>query len=501
MDQSLPQATRIAVPAQRAWTVFGTPSSWNGLGDTGTRVTLIERHGDQARYRFDRDGESCECSFVRDGHSATLTTDGTESSATLRFAVADESEKCSLSWEPTGTLPEPIAALWRQAPSFAAEVERWSEQLDEVRDSGDPVDAAARLAPMLRERAGHSARAFTLDAGAVAGLRAAGLFRIGVPHELGGLGAHAHTIVAAIEELSRADAAAGWCTLIGNQSAYAAWLPEPSLRELVGPDGGFVLAGSTAISGKAERIGEETYRISGRWRFNSGCLHADWLMGGVTVPGPDGVPGPMLAFVPWRAGRILGTWNVAGLAGTGSHDLVLDEVEVPAARLAPLFSGPSSFTDPLHRLSPYNIQAVLMAGLPLGIARRALDELTVMTAAGHTGLSLADTAVDRARLDIELAAGRSLVMSTVDDHWSVLDGGGRLGEAAGSRLALVLRRTVDSAKRIVERAVELAGPAALEESGAALQRCLRDVYGAGQHLAVSDDVYERNAHRFTGAQA
>lgn len=524
MNQRLLSAVQVAVPVERAWTVLGSPLSWPWLGGSSdgaarTEVTFLRREGDRAAYRFTLAGESC-AAVVEHGTgepgagSATLYAypdcpesdtaslvlqpiPDTPGAPVLAWSIAGDGDEAGrFHWEvDEAGLPGPLAELWARAPRFGAAVESWHRELRGVQRHPQPLCAASTLAPILGSRAPHSADARTLDAGVVAAIRASGLFRIGLPRALGGLDLPGRTIVTVIEELSRADAAAGWCTFIGNQSAYASWLPEAELAALsaeAAPGGGFVLAGSTAITGTGRPAGDGTYLLTGRWRFNSGCLHADWLMAGVSVPGADGVPVPMLAFLPWRDGTILGTWDVAGLAGTGSHDLALTDVAVPAARLAPLFTARSNFDDPLHRLSPYNIQAVLMSGLPLGIARRALDELCAIADDGATEPSPDDLVVDVARLEIGLAAARGLVLETIDGYWAALADTPHLDRRRESALALVLRNALDTAKHTVEAAVRLAGP----DCNETLQRCLRDVYGAGQHLAVSDDLFERNAHRF-----
>lgn len=500
MNHPTSQAERMAVAESRAWTVLGAPLSWPWIGDGRTTVKFVRRDGERTHYLMSRAGASCEFSVRVHQLGATLhiaeqTTPG------LSWEVAGDSQSCELTWEATHPLPEPLAAHWQQASGFGSAVEEWSRAVDAASGHTEPLGAASALMPLLHKRARDCARAFTLDAGVVAALRACGLFRIGVPRALGGLDLHPATIVKVIEQLSRADGATGWCTLIGNQSAYAGWLRPSSLGDLVGSDGQLVLAGSTAVSGSAERAGPGTYRVKGRWRFNSGCLHADWLMGGVTVPDDDGNLAPMLAFVPWTEATVLGTWDVAGLAGTGSHDLELTDVTVPAERLAPLFSGRSSFADPLHRLSPYNIQGVLLAGHPLGVARRALDELTALAAAGDAALPAREIEIDLARFETRLDAIRCQVLNTVDDYWEELGDKECLTARCEARLALVLRHLVDTAKNIVERAVRLAGPAVTEPEQDVLRRCLRDIYATGQHLAFSDDVYERNARRFVGTNA
>jgi len=500
MDSCTTSQRPIAAPAASAWLLLSSPQSWTGLAGAFT-VDFAGRRGDgtweRARYRLTTPEASAEVTVATDARDrvATLTPDDAEAPA-LRWRVDEADDGTGiLRWQVTGELPAAVDSVWRAVADADTALVRWAAVMTRMRaiaDAGDPAAVARALAPFLRDRAEHSAAAATLDAGCVAAIRAGGLFRLGAPDVLGGRDYDFRTVVDTVAELSAADAAAGWCTFIGNQSAYLAWFDEPVAKEFAGGDGGVILAGSTAISGQAEPSGTDTYRVSGRWRFNSGCLHADWLMGGVTVPTEGGAE-PMLAVVPRRSAEIVDTWHVAGLAGTGSHDLVLTDCEVPARRFAPLFSATARCGGRLHRLSPYNIQGVLMIGLPLGIARRALDEIAAL--AGNAPLlDDVDVAAELARLETDLAAARALALHTVDDYCERFGDDANPPSRDDPRLALALRHVTDTAKRIVGEANLLGAHAA----NPALERCQRDIVAAGQHLAVSDDVVRRNAVRFIG---
>lgn len=484
---------KLPVDAALAWSVVAEPLCWPWLGAGSFEVTFLRRDGHHSLYRVGPD-------------VCAVTVDSAARECVLRI-LADGADTDPRNWPPValtwsvtadaelrheaGALPEPLARLWRGADRFGDRLSAWAALLP---DPGSAVSAAA-LGPAMRARGPDSERGRTLDAGAAHALRANGLFRLGLPRALGGADLPGRDIVATIETLSRADSSAGWCTLIGNQAAYLAWL-DADVAKGICPDADTVLAGSTAVLGRSVAV-DGGYRVSGRWPFNSGCLHADWLMAGFAEP-PEltgGRPTARLAFVPKAAATVLGTWDVVGLRGTGSHDIVLDGVEVPAEHTAPLYYGPAAFGDTLHRLSPYNIQAVLMAGFPLGVARRALDELVRRAEAGDTDLSAGEITVDAVRADISLAAARALVMETVDAYWAVLATGRRLTGAEEGRLALVLRHAADTAKSVVGTVVSLAGA----DPAGALDRCLRDVHAGGQHIAVSDDMYERNARRYWAA--
>ncbi|WP_298183138.1 acyl-CoA dehydrogenase family protein [Saccharomonospora sp.] len=486
----------VAVPVEWTWHLLSAPQCWPWLVGSAVSVEFTGRANGRTRYRLGHAGTDCDIETIADPTSFTMEVRCGERTV-LTCAVASAGELSTATWALWPEAPAPVAEFWRKADACAPTIEKTSHIVEIARTYEDPLDKARALAPISRGRAQDSLRARTLDPAVVAALRECGIFRIGLPRSLGGADLSGRTVVAVIEELSRANAATGWCAFIGNQNAYAAWLPPKTLARMSGENGSFVLAGSTAVTGTAEPSGDGHYRLNGRWRFNSGCLHADWIMAGVTVPADDGTRVPRLAFVPWRKAEVLDTWHVAGLAGTGSHDIVLNDVDVPADFIAPLFTEPSQSPDPLHRLSPYNIQGVLMIGLPLGLARRALDELTALMSSPTVPWA-EETAIEFARLETALAAARALALDTVDEYWEELSLEPQLAPRSAARLALVLRQAVDTAKHVIEqvsRSVEHVGSF---ETSRTLRGLLRDCYGAGQHLAVSDDVYRRNALRLVG---
>ncbi len=97
------------------------------------------------------------------------------------------------------------------------------------------------------------------------------------------------------EEISQADGSAGWTIVIGNSTAFFAWLDPDVARELIGGDPDFVSTSMWAPLGHAAPDGSGRFAVSRRWPFNSGCPHAAWLQVGVMVTGadsprPDGAP-------------------------------------------------------------------------------------------------------------------------------------------------------------------------------------------------------------------
>ncbi|MCA1692653.1 MAG: acyl-CoA dehydrogenase family protein, partial [Actinobacteria bacterium] len=258
------------------------------------------------------------------------------------------------------------------------------------------LDAARELAPVLSERAAEGEEARTMPADLVEQVRAAGLFHMAMPEALGGPPRDPATIIEVVEELARADGSAAWTTLIGNATCFAAWLePSVALKVLsTRPDG--IAAGSFTPGGQAVPNGDGSFTVSGRWPFASGAPHADWFVNGVLVMDGQGPSGPLSGeFVPrmlenglpdWRFVwlpaadvEVLDTWRAAGLRGTGSHHVAAEGVRVPVEHTAAPLYERARAEDAFFRMPFWSLLMVIMAGFPLGVARRALDEFVGLT--------------------------------------------------------------------------------------------------------------------------
>src|SRR5215469_17655998 len=203
--------------------------------------------------------------------------------------------------------------------------------------------AVANLVPEFLTRAQEGERVRTMPADLVRRVRAAGLFRLNLPESLGGLELDPVTTAEIFEEISRADGSAGWTIVIGNSTAFFAWLDPAVARELIADQPDFVSTSMWAPLGQA--TGQPGgFTVSGRWPFNSGCPHAAWLQVGVLVTDSGvprtlarGAPDWRFAFVPARSAVIEDTWHAMGLCGTGSHHLTLPGVRVPPEQIAAPF--------------------------------------------------------------------------------------------------------------------------------------------------------------------
>lgn len=373
--------------------------------------------------------------------------------------------------------------------------------------SPEEILARARAAaPLLRERSEEIERMRRLPEDVVELLRDTGVFRIGMPKEWGGPELTFAQQCEVIETLSYGDAAAGWCAMIGMDTwIYAGYLDEPVVKEmLANPDA--ITAGLIFPVGRAERV-PGGYRVTGRWPFGSGVTHADWVVGGCHVyrdgepePGPDGAPRNWrLIMAPAEEFEIVDTWHTTGLAGSGSLDYQVTDLFVPEERSfffsEPRRSGPLAAPDAFLGNVP---------GVPLGVARAALDhvrELAADRVERATGIPWREsyrvqTTIGRA--EMELSAARYAVYGTLEELWHRLESG--IQPTPDQQVAAALARVnaFQTARSIVSRLSDLVATASIYRTSP-LDRWLRDLHTMCQHILAQEQIVQSaGAHLLGG---
>jgi alkylation response protein AidB-like acyl-CoA dehydrogenase len=365
-----------------------------------------------------------------------------------------------------------------------------------------PVLAAARrFAPRVATRSEEIEAARRLPADLARELAEAGLFRMVVPETYGGFELHPALVLEAVETLARADGSTGWCVMIGALTAMcSAWLPEPAARTLYGsPD--VITGGVAAPLGRAELL-EGGYRVTGRWAWASGSQNCRWLVGGavVTKDGAprllrEGVPEVRLFFFPIEDVTLHDTWHATGLCGTGSGDMEVRELFVPADRSVSFFTERPRVDRPLYAFPALGLLGLGIPAVALGIARRAIDELTTLAhqkklmPLGRQVLATRPAVQEAvAEAEATLRAARALLLETVH---TTFDAATRHEVTVRHRAELRLAYThaTRSAARVVDRMYEAAGGTAVYRSSP-LQRCLRDIHVATQHAMVAPSTLE-----------
>jgi len=374
---------------------------------------------------------------------------------------------------------------------------------------GDFLGAIHDLTPAILEQRQEIERQRRLPVALVESMRYAGLFSLWLPRALGGPQLSVADFIRTVEAISRADGAAGWCAMIhASSSLIAGYLTEPVAREIYGD--GAVMAGAVGPTGRAVAV-SGGYRVTGRWAFASGIENSDWILGNCLVfdgdvrrNSPEGGPVVRMMILPKHEVEIIDTWHVSGLRGTGSHDFRVADAFVPEERSMGGFGDTPTQPGTLFACPLITIFGAALAAVPLGIARTAIDELISLaqskTATGSTSLlrdkPTIQTEVGRA--DALLRSARGLLFDSVRELWDEAEAGPVSLEKRGAvRLACAQVGVV--CKEVCARMFDAGGGSALYED-ARLERCLRDVQAAGQHITLSATGFELGGRVLLGLE-
>jgi indole-3-acetate monooxygenase len=371
------------------------------------------------------------------------------------------------------------------------------------------IVAAQGLAPQVAAFAEEGERSRRLPLPLVEAMARAGLFRLWIPHALGGPELDPMTFLRIVETISRVDGSAGWCQMIaGSLSAFAGYLPMAGAQQIFGCDPLTVVSGSFAPFGQAV-VEPGGYRVTGRWPLASGCQHCAWLVGACRVVDgdrprlrSDGTPVIRMMMLPAGTCQILDTWDSVGLRATGSHDYTVTNIFV-ADDHSLSFREPPVQPGPLYALPSIALFAAAVAAVPLGIARHAIDLLTRLAAAKITIRSRrtlreeASVQADLGRAEALLRSGRAFLYETLEDAWRIVSGGETLDVAQLAVLRLAGTQAANSATQAVELMFSAGSSTSVYES-AGLGRCLRDIRTAGQHIAVVPSNYGMAGQAFLG---
>lgn len=245
-----------------------------------------------------------------------------------------------------------------------------------------------------------------------------GLHKTLLPAAYGGYELGFSTMLETSFALGKACTSTGWvCGLYMAHSWLGGLFPKQAQDDMWGEDPNAFISGSYAPVGKAIAV-EGGYRLSGRFPFCSGSPGADWnLCGAMLPPGPSGGPVPCFTLVPKADYRIdWDSWRTVGLAGTGSYDLIVEDVFVPEYRVlrfpdavGSTAPGAEANTNPLYRIS-------LLTSVPFALAMPA-----VAAAAGALERFVEDNKVRQTHGAVVLGGKKIADFQTIQK---------RIGEAA-----------------------------------------------------------------------
>jgi indole-3-acetate monooxygenase len=343
----------------------------------------------------------------------------------------------------------------------------------------------------------------TLPRAAVETLRDLGVFGLKSPAELGGTPLDPLSFCDVIEELAYIDVSVAWAAMIGagSNGLAGSWLPGEGARTVFAagrrPP---VVAGQLSPRGTGIPVAGG-YVVTGHWGFSSGILHADWLMGMFAEqasrcpPGQDTGPKRMIVFaIPAEQAEIIDNWHVAGLQGTGSMDWKVRDLFVPV-ELTYDFHTPAARGGDLSRLGMPSFASNEVPPLCIGLARRALDDMTVLatrTARFPGGTAVSERPVfhkELGRAEIKLKAARLAHRDAMATAWETAKSGSTPSKNEYVALTVASIFTAETCTEVVTDLFRYGGGRVLELSNP-MQRHLRNVLAARQHVGMSEETYE-----------
>lgn len=339
-------------------------------------------------------------------------------------------------------------------------------------------------------------------------MKKARVFRSATPTRFGGDAMAPHHFLKMVDRIGTVDGSAAWISAFGSANTYTAALSVEA-QEIMYADGpDQVFAGGLHPVAEAVRV-EGGFRVSGRWKFASGCMGADWIGVGIAGRKPgapaDAVPDVMMAVAPAHEVEILEVWDVSGMQGTGSHDTTVTDKFYPDMWICER-GAPGIFDDPLYRYPSMAYQAQVHAACNLGLARAAIEQAKSVSGAakiavGHSrlcdrGYYLTGIAKSEARL----RAARAFFYEAAEQAWDSLLAGDPVSQDQNNMLRLSATLAAQEGAGIVQECYRIAGMGVIQK-GNPMQRHLRDAMVTTQHAAIADTIWDGGGRILCGLEA
>jgi alkylation response protein AidB-like acyl-CoA dehydrogenase len=369
--------------------------------------------------------------------------------------------------------------------SDAALLERVRALLPAIAEAAPRIDAERRIPePLLTE------------------LMEAGLYRMFVPRAYGGGQVHPLTMMQAVETIAGVEASTAW-NLCQNAvcGTVAAYLPEPTAREMFGTPRAVLAWGPASGECKAVRA-DGGWRVTGRWSFASGMRHASWLGAQCALVQPDGTPlraenGAPLArtmFLPASAATLVDDWHVIGLRGTASDTFTVSGLFVPQSHTL-VRDNPAERRDTglLYCFTTLNLFACGFGSIALGVARSMLDAFVQLAsekiprAQKHPLRENAAVQSQVGQAEAQLRSARMFLRGSLEEIWRAVEQQRSLTMDQRIAIRMAATHAIHQARLVADMAYEAAGATAIFAANP-FEKPFRDLH------TIAQQVQGRRAH-------
>lgn len=372
------------------------------------------------------------------------------------------------------------------------------------------VAKARALLPRLRERAARTEELRHLPPETEKDLHDAGLFRMLQPRRIGGAELDYVALIDCADLLGQADASVAWNLANLASHHWMLGMFQPTAQDLVwGRDPDALIASSFIFpAGRATRV-EGGYRLHGSWPFSSGVASCAWNMLASVVYSDDEADGIeyRIFLLPKADYKVLDTWNVAGLRGTGSCDVEVRDAFVPddmTVAVGDLDGGPTPGSklnpNPLYALPVFSLFPYVLSGVALGNAQACLDDYAEVvrhriSTYNHARLSdFQSTQIKIAEASAKIDAARLIMRSACLNAMEDARRGHIPDMATKTRYRRDGAFSVNFCTDAVSMLFAASGARGLFTTGA-LQRQFRDAHAINSHLAFNFDAAGTNYGR------
>lgn len=357
-------------------------------------------------------------------------------------------------------------------------------------------DFVARLA----ERAGEAERLRRLPGATIADFRQTGLIRLLLPARFGGGQASFPELLEPVRRMAHGCASSAWTLGFYALHNWMLSLFDMRVQEEVFASGPVLAPAPLAPTGRGTPV-DGGVRLTGRWSWATGAMGADWVMVGALIERRDGIE-PLLVVLPAGEVEVADTWHTAGMRGTGSHDVIVDDAFVSEYRMvsvADIYAGTApgarAHDAPTYRW-PLVPALALTAAMPVLGAAERVTELFAERLGGrvlaYSGVAQKDQPAAQMRLAnarVRLRALRALIDETAEGIELLVTRGERVSRRVRAEARLAAAHTVHESRAVIADLLEASGASAQFLSNP-LQRFKRDVDIAAGHV-----VFDYNLSR------
>ena len=373
---------------------------------------------------------------------------------------------------------------------------------------GSFLEAARDLGPLIRKTAGEGDLNRELSKEVAEAITDGGFFRMLVPRSLGGYEMEYPDYLKVVQAFAEADGSTGWCV---NQNCVlplqSVKLPESTARE-IWSDERAVLANGPPIQTEVTSV-EGGYRLSGSWRFSSGCHHANWMVALV----PKNKIGArmrsrseddLLLVVRKEDVKLLDVWDVNGLRGTGSFNFEIDNLFVPESYTFD-WGAPPWDDGPLYGMPMTLIFSSGFGCVALGVARAGLDaaiKLGIGKRAEREGSLLRDKATFQRAIgqaEATWRSARAFLFEAAEGAWESVYKSGALTLEERIKIRLASTHAIRTGAQVADMAYNLCGSDAIFEHNP-IQRRFQDAHVITQQIQGRMEHYEKAGQFFLGME-